>query len=116
MTDMALSPAAGHPYQALAAAVVALIREGKLKPGDQLKSIRQLSQEYNVTVATAQHAVQELVANGYVRTMPGHGTFVLDRGNREEMTLADAIGRIEELEATVAELRDRVTSLEATDR
>lgn len=111
---MALSPADGHPYQALAADLVTRIQRGDFKPDNQLPPIRRLAAEYAVTIATAQRAMQHLAADGYVKTVPGLGSFALDRPIRsDEDSLAGVLGQLNELASAVADLRGRVDELEA---
>lgn len=66
-----------------------LIEEGVLKPGDQLPSERELSEELQVSRGTIREAVQFLQALGLVESRHGTGTFVRSpaadpRGLREE--------------------------------
>src|SRR5215213_8514226 len=53
-----------------------LIDEGILKPGDQLPSERELSEELKVSRGTVREAVQFLGALGLVEVRHGSGTFV----------------------------------------
>jgi GntR family transcriptional repressor for pyruvate dehydrogenase complex len=53
-----------------------LIEEGVLKPGDQLPSERELSEELQVSRGTVREAVQFLGALGLVEVRHGSGTFV----------------------------------------
>ncbi|HEY9418418.1 MAG TPA: GntR family transcriptional regulator [Pseudonocardia sp.] len=110
---MKLSPTSGHPYQALAAAVAAKIRRGDLKPDERLPPIRVLAKEYEVTMATAQRAVQHLAMTGYVRSMPNVGSFVLPAGDRSTVptTVEEVNDRVDELHATIGELRKTVDEL-----
>lgn len=110
---MKLSPSSGHPYQALAAAVAAKIRRGDLKPDDRLPPIRVLAREYEVTMATAQRAVQHLAVTGYVRSVPNVGSFVLPADNRstESATVEEVNDRVDELHASIDELRKTVNDL-----
>lgn len=115
---MKLPPSAGHPYRALAAEVVAKIRRGDLRPDDKLPSVRVLAKEYGVTMATAQRAVQQLALDGYVRTVPNLGSFVLTQGAEiadAGTVTADAVNRrVDELQAAMADLEVRVRHLEST--
>lgn len=53
-----------------------LIEDGVLKPGDQLPSERELSEELEVSRGTVREAVQFLGALGLVEVRHGSGTFV----------------------------------------
>jgi DNA-binding GntR family transcriptional regulator len=108
---MQLSPSAGHPYQAIAAQVIREIEAGDLPPEAKLPSVRELAKTFDVTVATAQRALSQLAAAGYVKVIPGHGSFVRDRPTAEdaEQTLAD---QLHELREEVAVLRSRIEAVE----
>ncbi|WP_199440757.1 GntR family transcriptional regulator [Umezawaea beigongshangensis] len=102
---MQLPRTAGHPYQALAADVVAQMERGSLNVDDQLPSVRELAKTYGVTIATAQRAVSQLASDGYVRTVPGLGTFVTAKPvDAAGSPVAVTPERFAELEAEVAEL------------
>ena len=53
-----------------------LIASGALKEGDQLPSVRVLSQELSVNPNTLQKAYSELERRGICVSAPGHGRFV----------------------------------------
>jgi DNA-binding GntR family transcriptional regulator len=108
---MQLSPSAGHPYQAIAAQVIRNIEAGDLAPDSKLPSVRELAKTFGVTVATAQRALSQLAADGYVKVIPGHGSFVRDRPTTEtaERTLTD---QLHELREDVAALRSRIEAVE----
>lgn len=52
------------------------IKDGKLKPGDKLPAIRDLSIEKQCTPGTIQRAYQHLISQGMVFSRPGFGTTV----------------------------------------
>lgn len=53
-----------------------LIESGELSPGDRVPSLAQLAAALEVSVRSAQHAMEALRAEGLVTTRPGDGTFV----------------------------------------
>lgn len=53
-----------------------LISAGLLNPGDKLPGERELMKELKVSRSSLRQALQALESNGYVRTIPGKGTFV----------------------------------------
>lgn len=63
-------------YEALAADIAASIRNGLLKPGDRLPSVRQTSAGRNLSPATVFEAYYLLEAQGLVRSKPRSGYFV----------------------------------------
>jgi GntR family transcriptional repressor for pyruvate dehydrogenase complex len=52
------------------------IREGKLKPGDQLPAERDLAQQFGVSRTAVREAVKTLCEKGLVEAYSGRGTFV----------------------------------------
>jgi GntR family transcriptional regulator len=66
-----------HPYQQLAGLLRADIESGKIT--SQLPSITQLTEETGLAVGTVRRAINILVKEGRVETVPGRGTFVIER-------------------------------------
>ena len=66
----------GNIPQSIVKQVKVLIREGHLAYGDQLLGERQLMRELNVSRSSLREALQVLEATGFVRIVPGKGTFV----------------------------------------
>ncbi|MGW0703920.1 GntR family transcriptional regulator [Streptomyces sp. NPDC002867] len=67
------------PYARIAAHYTELITSGQLQPGSLLPSIKNLSEEWGVSTATAEKALRKLRNEGLVRGIHGIGTEVLDR-------------------------------------
>ncbi|MFJ8060814.1 GntR family transcriptional regulator [Streptomyces sp. NPDC096142] len=67
------------PYAKIAAHYTELIESGQLPPGKLLPSIKNLSEEWSVSTATAEKALRKLRNEGLVRGIHGIGTEVLDR-------------------------------------
>lgn len=63
-------------YQQLFKHLQAVILSGELKSGTKLPSTRALADELNLSRTTVLNAYQELIAEGYLETRPGSGTFV----------------------------------------
>lgn len=57
-------------------ALLYLIEEGKLKPGDKIMSESELCEKYSISRITARRAIDDLAREGYLRKVPGKGTFV----------------------------------------
>ncbi|WP_089962577.1 GntR family transcriptional regulator [Lentzea xinjiangensis] len=112
---MQLSPSAGHPYQALAAAVIAKIQAGELKPDDKLPPVRELAATASVTIATAQRAIALLGEQGYVTTIPGRGSFVCERPETsdDESPLQE---QLQQIRVELADLQSRFAALERDRR
>ncbi|MBI4927699.1 MAG: GntR family transcriptional regulator, partial [Anaerolineae bacterium] len=63
-------------YQRIAETIRADILEGRLRPGDRLPSIRELTRTWACTPGTVQRAYQELTRQSLVVSQPGKGTHV----------------------------------------
>lgn len=68
-----------HLYLQLADTIRARILSGELAMGKKLSSIRAIAQKENHSVITVVKALDKLVAEGYVRTVPRKGMYVADR-------------------------------------
>jgi GntR family transcriptional regulator len=66
-----------HPYVQLAALLRADIESGKIT--NQLPSITKLTEETRLAVGTVRRAINILVQEGLVETVPGRGTFVIEQ-------------------------------------
>lgn len=76
---LALSLERGGPaplHAQLTEALRDLILTGRAAPGARLPASRQLAQELSVSRQTALTALDQLIAEGYLETRPGAGTFV----------------------------------------
>jgi len=58
--------------------IAVLIASGKLKPGEQLPSVRELSRELAVNQNTILRVYERLVAAGLLEMRHGQGTFVAE--------------------------------------
>ncbi|MEW2220024.1 GntR family transcriptional regulator [Streptomyces sp. NPDC006990] len=67
------------PYAKIAAHYTELITSGQLQPGTLLPSIKNLSEEWEVSTATVEKALRKLRSEGFVRGVHGIGTEVLDQ-------------------------------------
>lgn len=65
-------------HRQLAAAIRDAIHNGKLKPGERLLSSRELQHHLGLSRNTVVEALDQLHAEGYLRTVRGVGTFVTD--------------------------------------
>lgn len=63
-------------YQQIVDQIEALILEGKLRPGDQLPSERELAEQFNVSRTAVREAVKALNEKGLVAIEIGRGTFI----------------------------------------
>ena len=65
-------------YEEVVSQIHDLIRQGKLKAGDQLPSERELAETFKVSRASVREALRALEAGGSVISRTGMGTFVAD--------------------------------------
>jgi DNA-binding GntR family transcriptional regulator len=63
-----------HPYMQLAAELREQIERGQII--SQLPSITELTGQTGLAVGTVRRAIDILVKEGLIRTVPGRGTFV----------------------------------------
>lgn len=59
--------------------ILELIREGKLKAGDQLPSERELAETFQVSRTSVREAIRAMETQGLVVSRPGAGTFITAR-------------------------------------
>lgn len=65
-------------YVQIVEQVQQLATSGKLKPGDQLPTVRQLASELRVNFNTIARAYRILDDAGFISTQQGRGTYILD--------------------------------------
>ncbi len=68
-------------YQQLADLLRDRITSGQYPPRTPLPSARTLHQEYGIAMGTVNRAFDVLREEGLVRTIPGRGVWVVERGN-----------------------------------
>ncbi len=68
--------AAPPPFLQIARSLAADIQRGRLRPGDRLPGSRRLAASLHVHRNTVLAALAELMAEGWIETTPGLGTFV----------------------------------------
>ena len=64
------------------------VLSGRLQPGDQLPTVRQLAAEWRINFNTVARAYRLLDEGGLISTQHGRGTFILeaaDLGNQENL-------------------------------
>lgn len=71
-------------FQEIAETIRQAIFYGKLKPGDELPTVRDMSAQWNCAPGTVQRAYQELSQQGLVTSRPGQGTRVADTTSSSE--------------------------------
>jgi DNA-binding transcriptional MocR family regulator len=71
-----------HLYQELAARLAEAIYAGSLRAGDRLPSVRHLSEQHGVSIATAVQAYRALESQRLIEARPKSGYFVLPKPRR----------------------------------
>jgi GntR family transcriptional regulator len=66
------------PYQQVVDQVREAVRLGRLSPGDQLPSVREVVQTSGINPNTVQKAYRELARVGLLQSRPGAGNYVAD--------------------------------------
>ena len=66
-------------YQQISEQIVRLVQDGLLAAGSKLPSVRALSRELGVSLATVQTAYEELEAINFIESRHGSGTYVTDK-------------------------------------
>src|SRR3954451_10738908 len=101
----AIVPQPGRPlYITARDAVREAIDQGVFKPGEQMPSTKELSEQMAVSLVTAHRALQELVTAGVLQRSQGRGTFVHDRYLETRGMMLDVrLGLIFNREASVAD-------------
>ena len=83
MTDAVpfrLDPGSGVPlYRQVIDQVLLAVADGRLKPGVQLPTVRQLAVDLAVNLNTIAKSYREMEIRGIVETQQGTGTFVASR-------------------------------------
>ncbi|MCW5876737.1 MAG: GntR family transcriptional regulator [Anaerolineales bacterium] len=98
---------AGKPlYQAVADSILAQIQSGQLAADQRLPSESELGQLYGVGRNTVRHALADLAARGFVRTVQGVGTFVAQE--RVSKTAEHLMGFTQEMQLQGREVSSQV--------
>ncbi|MCA9920164.1 MAG: PLP-dependent aminotransferase family protein, partial [Anaerolineales bacterium] len=75
-----VDPEAAHPlYRQIYQGIRAGIEDGRLPPHTKLPSTRDLAQIWDVSRNTLRNAFDQLIAEGYLEAIVGHGTFVVEQ-------------------------------------
>jgi GntR family transcriptional regulator len=72
-------------YSQVERIVVDMIDSGRLSPGQRAPSEREIAETLGISRMTARAAMSSLVADGYLYSVPGKGTFVSNPKMRQEL-------------------------------
>jgi DNA-binding transcriptional regulator YhcF (GntR family) len=89
--------------------IQALITEGRLRPGEQLPSVRALASAAAVNVNTIRSVYDRLEGEGFIRTVHGRGSFVAENVPRLDPHAA----AVRVYSSGRSGLREQITALEA---
>jgi DNA-binding GntR family transcriptional regulator len=67
------------PSERIAADIRAKIKTGKLKPGDQIETVDQLAERFEVSRGTVAKALDKLRREGLIMSTHGWGSHVAER-------------------------------------
>ncbi|MGA7615277.1 MAG: GntR family transcriptional regulator [Thermoanaerobaculia bacterium] len=94
-----LDASSGVPfYRQVIDQVLLAVADGRLKPGEQLPTVRQLAVDLAVNLNTVAKAYREMEIRGIVETQQGTGTFVSTRppetkGREKKRAMKDLVDR-----------------------
>ena len=112
--SFSVHPSSGVPiYRQIIDQVVALIVSGRLKPGDELPSIRKLAETLEVNMMTISKAYARLEADGVLIRLRGVGMAVAESNHAAVASVKD---RQAELRPLLEQAVLRGLQLKLTDR
>ena len=74
-----------------------LILSGALAADEKMPSVRELAASLAINPNTIQRAYRELEAEGYICSLPGRGSFVLERSSPAAARKAELLGQLSEI-------------------
>ncbi len=94
-------------YQQIVHAIKHLVATGKLKPGEQLPTVRELAADLRINPNTVARAYDQLNTDNVISTQQGRGTFVRERPDQKHL----AIVRQEQLSAIMSTALGKALSM-----
>ena len=68
-----------YKFELFTAAIEKNIREGIFKPGHKLPSVRELKEQFHISISTIQNGYDYLIISGLVESVPKSGYYVSNR-------------------------------------
>src|SRR3712207_1575716 len=94
--------------------VMDMIGSGQLSPGQRAPSEREIAETLGISRMTARAAMSNLVADGYLYSVPGKGTFVSNPKMRQD--LMELTSFTEDMRKRGLKPGARLLEIEVTDR
>ncbi len=104
-------------YEQIVEQIEDSILNGRLKPGDQLPSERELAQQFGVSRTAVREAVKALHERGRLEAYAGRGTFITDatsHGIRDSLDRVIRVGGTAHLADILVMLEPEIAALAAT--
>lgn len=80
--EVIISTSSSTPiYEQINAQIKAMIVSGELKDEELLPSVRNLARQLHISVITVKRAYEDLQKEGFIKTVVGKGTFVIEQNN-----------------------------------
>lgn len=106
--DLIISNSSSTPlYEQVVTQIKQLILTNQLSQDEMLPSIRALAKELQVSIITIKRAYEELDSEGFIKTIPGKGTYV-SGSNLERLREA----RISQIEGQLGEIVSAAKSVD----
>ncbi|MFD7657905.1 winged helix-turn-helix domain-containing protein [Actinosynnema sp. NPDC059797] len=100
-------------YERVVQSIKDEIASGRLAPLEKLPGNRKLAEEHGVALATLQKALKVLQDEGWVTLRPAVGVFVnAEPAQVHKIDVQTIINQLDQLQATVEALAERVSRLE----
>lgn len=85
--DIRIDPDSAVPiYQQIVNSIKHQVATGRLKPGEQLPTVRELAADLRINPNTVARAYDQLDSDSVISTQQGRGTYVRERPDQQHLT------------------------------
>lgn len=85
--DIRIDPDSAVPiYQQIVHSIKYQVATGRLKPGEQLPTVRELAADLRINPNTVARAYDQLDGDSVISTQQGRGTYVRERPDQQHLT------------------------------
>ena len=85
--DIRIDPDSAVPiYQQIVHSIKHQVATGRLKPGEQLPTVRELAADLRINPNTVARAYDQLDGDSVISTQQGRGTYVRERPDQQHLT------------------------------